>query len=147
MNYYDLAQTSLVKSPSSLQETYIPLWVCSNEFIGTGTERVIYISKGIGTTGTASVPVNLFTLSSSWSSSQKFAFEASILAGTGYNASASLYDLAGFTVVSIATVSTAFTVIRSNTFTLISGHSYGVSIYSASGSVLLSKAYLVAINS
>lgn len=151
MVQYTASQTSLVKSPSSMTEMYIPLWVYSSGTSSTTSVSVVYLQKGTTTAATGvTSAVNLHTLNSSWPSTQKFAFEAALYSssasGTAY---VTLRDMtANGPVVSsqLSTTSTTSNVLRSSQFTLTPGHVYGVTISSSSASyaAYVSKAHLVA---
>lgn len=152
MVQYTASQTSLVKSPSSMTEMYIPLWVYSSGNVSAGGTTTMYVQKGTTNSENASTTlstIKLHTLNSSWPSAQKFAFEASVWSSSGTLAAyVTLYDCTASALVSssqISSTSTTATVIRSSQFTLTPGHVYGVAISSAStNSSYMSKAHLVA---
>jgi hypothetical protein len=155
-NQYDVANISLVKT-GNLAEMYIPLWYYSIGYIGSqGTQPSgYYVSKGQTiVSGYGTSIVKLHTLSSNWSSSQKFALEASIYLNYwgGYPAYAELWDMTTNTAVtssqiSASVTSASATVVRSGQFTLTPGHIYGIALWVSGGSgytAYLTKASLIA---
>jgi hypothetical protein len=154
-NQYTASNLSLVKLANGMTEIYYPLWVYSS---GTASTTQTAWSNGCLQKGNTVVAaynsgtaVKLYILNSNWSSSQKFAFEASIYgANTSATYYASLWDATTNTVLpatQISTTATTATLLRSSSFTLTPGHIYGVAIYTsnASYSVYLAKAHLVAL--
>lgn len=155
--YPSLSSISLANpNGNTLKESKIPLWVYSSgtAILSGGAQSLgtYWIRKG---TTSPSFPIDstmkLITLSSSWSVSQKFAFEASFYNGTsGDTAQVELWDTTLNTAVAsslVSTTSNTATLIRSGSFTLTPGHSYGVTIGQTAGSCSLTKAQLVALSS
>lgn len=118
-----------------------------------GTRGQLFTTDGssmIATTNPAAYSMTkLFTLNSNWSSSTKFAFEATFsTAAASCVVYVDLYDITTNTMITeIRSTSTTFSTIRSEQFTLIPGHSYGVSawvnIYTAGNNAYITDASLV----
>lgn len=139
-------------SGNTLKEAYYPLWVYSSGTVANSysSAGVNFIAKGTASivSGTSGSNTTLCTLSTSWKSNQKFAFEASLYGSNGNNTYASLYDITTGTTVgaAISTTATTATLIRSSSFTLNAGHKYGITTWIASsGTAYLTKAHLVAL--
>lgn len=139
-------------SGNTLKEAYIPLWMYSSGGAtdASASSGLSWLQKGsTGTTTTSSSSaIRLFTLSSNWSSSQKFAFESSLYTNVSNAAQAQLWDFTSSQAVlgsSVSTTSTTMTLIRSGLFTLVPSHVYGINAWNGSGTTFISKAYLVAL--
>jgi hypothetical protein len=124
----DLATMSMVGG-SGIVESKIPLWGSDGTSVSQGNTIGYYLKDGSSSsTNTASV---IFTLSSNWPSSLKYAFEATIwTSNSSYIAEVSLYDVTlGQSVSSLVTsTSTTSTVVRSGQFILTPGHGYAISV-------------------
>lgn len=156
-NQYTASNLSLVKSANGMTELYIPLWVYSSGTVSTTLTASTFnmLTKGStsvtsGSTVPTSNAVKLHSLSSNWSTSQKFALEVSIYISSAASVGVQLVDItAGSSVIgaSVASTSTTATLLRSGQFTLIPGHQYGVTLYTtnASYTAYLTKAHLVAL--
>lgn len=152
-NIYDSSKTLGGSGGGGYKEHYYPLWIYSSGYIGSGTSTSsgLLVPKGstslVGNTSTSAV---LHILNSSWSTTQKFSFECSCwISGTVATGYVALYDITTKTVVvnsQISTNATSMTLYRSNQFTLVPGHSYGVTMWASTTSpCILTKAQLVAI--
>lgn len=137
MQFYQVSQTSLVKSGSGIVEEYIPIYLADGNAATLNTTTTTYYLVDGGTTQANGSTSNVKTLilSSTWPPSQKFALEATIWTyASNVTGTYSLYDLTSTpTIVSGSTVtisSTTATVVRSGQFTLTPGHSYGIGFYS-----------------
>lgn len=151
--YPSVAQTTL-GGGSGVAEEYYPLWVHSSGAVSTTATATGTAFLGKGSTSTvasSSVSASLLTLNSLWSPNQKFCLEVSGYAPSGSQLGVNLRDMTvGNTNVAgsgIGIISTTATILRSSSFTLTPGHSYGVSIYvvSGAGPAYLTKAHLVAL--
>jgi hypothetical protein len=146
--YVDLAAYSLAKGNGTTPpEIYIPLWWYSGAVVSTNTNQSTnLVGKGL-TSLTSSSNKNLHTLNSNWSSTQKYAFEATLYASSGAICWAQLWDITSNAAVSasqISTSNTTATVIRSGQFTLTPGHIYGINLYTGnSANVYLTDASLI----
>lgn len=151
---FDLASISLANpNGNTLKEAYIPLWVYS---VGTSSNSgasagADFIPKGSTVAGNnVGSAGSLITLSSTWSSSQKFALEVSMEAhASGFSANIGLYDMTLGSLVnnsSISTGSTSPTLMRSGSFTLVTGHSFGLTVWGTTAAQI-TKAHLVALAS
>lgn len=138
MQFYDLSQTSLAKSGSSIVEEYIPLWMADGGWSGTsgaGGKGINFIVDGGSYSSSSNSGVRLFSLSSNWSTNQLYALEmtCSQSGGTGYYA---LWDFSLPTpaIVSGSQISGSSNDIRSGQFTLTPGHQYGITFWNSSSS-------------
>jgi hypothetical protein len=142
MQFYDLAQTSLAKSGSSIVEEYIPLWMADGTSAGASgytTSGQIFLSDGSQFSASATSNVKLHTLNAAWSATTKFALECTIEASSPNTAFFSLWDFTANTIVSasqVSTTSTTYNVVRSSQFALIPGHVYGVTGWASVSSML-----------
>lgn len=151
MQFYDVSQTSLAKSGSSVVEEYIPLVFMDGTSNGSTTTSagVNFIADGLNGIATSiTSSTKLHTLNSNWNPSQQFAFEISIYVSSTGTAYAALWDMTSNAIVSssqISTTSSSATVIRSSKFTLIPSHSYGVTLWNPNaGYSNISDASLIA---
>lgn len=150
MQFIDTATLSLANPGATKPvEIYVPLWFSNGTTTNAPTSTVdggalIDGSAGLTSTGGTSFSVSnqLYTLSSKWLASAKFAFEACICNNTGVGnptAYCRLYDITASTPVTASQVSmsgtsTNMTVLRSGQFTLTPGHVYAVTIWSSNAS-------------
>lgn len=140
MKFVDLAILSMVGG-SGIAEAKTPLWWADGTSIATLTNINAagenFLSDGSTTLATslATPSTKLFTLSSGWLSSQKFALEGTYWCGnSSYTAYLSLWDATSNLQVTTSQVSTTLTtasVIRSGQFTLTPGHIYAVTPWSS----------------
>jgi hypothetical protein len=147
-NAYTASQVTLGSSAPVVEQKY-PLWVYSSGTASSTATSAPYLLQK-GTTSLSGSATGIYTLRSTWSSSQKYALDVSLSnTNSGYTSYAALWDTTSGTIVSasqVSTTSTTSTLLRSGSFTLTPGHSYNVSIWTTSGGVaLISKAYLVAL--
>ncbi len=137
------AQNTTLLPPSAVApEHYEELWWYSgshNNGSTTTTPGYYFLQKGgIGLNGVSVPASNLITLSASWPMTTKYAFEVALTTtSSAMIAYAALWDITAGTIVGasqVSTTSTTFTVLRSGQFTLVSGHTYGVTLWGSTTS-------------
>ncbi|WP_088186038.1 hypothetical protein [Desulfosporosinus sp. FKA] len=118
---------------ASPPEIYEELWWYSggSTSFPTATPNGAFLQKGSTSPVSSGSSMVLITLNPLLSPNTKYSLEASIaLSVGGYTGYVDLYDITVGQAVAtsqISTTTTTFTLVRSNQFTLIPGHQYGIS--------------------
>lgn len=98
---------------------------------------LVFLIDGGSFGASSSSSSRIFTLSSNWSTTIKFAIEATMESqSSSYQANSALWDFTAGTIISgstIISISSSFSTIRSSQFALIPGHTYGVTFWVGSG--------------